>query len=254
MIINTRFFVIIFIIFWQSACAMQRSSNCRLATYDNTLKQAVYWYQNSAEKKALFRQAYSAGSRYVQAWVSSHQPKEKSWGVILDIDETVLDNSWHYKQCGDVKMSEADFSHYISLAKKSVALPGAPEFTKLVHNLGGYVTLLSNRDGQAMSASLENLKQQNIYFDQVIMANYAESKKPKDKNPRFNAVKTGNYDAKNMVWSNILPAYEVIAYFGDNIQDFPEFSQKESNTINFDLFSQGYFILPNPIYGSWQNY
>src|SRR5439155_9659535 len=144
-------------------------------------------------------------TRFVQKWVDSHHPKNKSWGVILDIDETVLDNSWYYAQCSDITNNEADFSHYISLAKKSTALPGTQVFTQLVHNLGGYVTLVSNRDGsysdargKVMDTTLENLKEQGIFFDQVILANHTQSKYPRDKNPRFYAARTGHYDAENM--------------------------------------------------------
>ena len=79
---------------------------------------------------------------------------------------------------------------------------------------------------------------------------------PKDKNPRFNAITTGKYNAQIMFWSNKLPAHRVIAYFGDNIQDFPNFKQSNTVTLEdddtkFDKFGNGYFILANPIYGSW---
>lgn len=103
-----------------------------------------------------------------------------------------------------------------------------------------------------MSATIENLKKQNIFFDQVVLANHTQSKEPKNKNPRFYAVKSGTYDAENMVWSNILKPHQIIAYFGDNIKDFPNLTQNAENKI-FDNFSHGYFIMPNPMYGSWQN-
>ena len=245
-----------------SSCTAHRSSfNCSSSANNVAIKQSVKWYRESAEQKALYRQVFSIATRYVQNWQKSHGANP--WGVILDIDETVLNNSWYYQQCLDITMHEADFSRYISMAEKSTALPGAAEFTHFVHKLGGFVSLVSNRDGayhdergSVMESTNKNLKEQGIYFDQIILANDEQSKNPKDKNPRFNAVKTGHYDAENMVWSNTLPPHEVIAYIGDNIQDFPELHQKEMRALKenddvFKRFSKGYFILPNPIYGSW---
>jgi predicted secreted acid phosphatase len=147
---------------------------------------------------------------------------------------------------------------------KSTALPGVAKFTQLVHDLGGYVSLVSNRDGSfkdetgsVLDTTIQNLKHEKIYFDQVVLANRRDSKTPSNKNPRFNAINTGNYDAKQMVWSNKLPTHKVIAYFGDNIQDFPKFKQNEANSLDensseFGMFGKGYFILPNPMYGSWE--
>src|SRR6185437_8562873 len=227
--------------------------------------QSIKWYRDSAEKKALYNQAYSMGSQYVRLWVKTNHPKPNTWGVILDIDETALDNSWFMYACNGHDVSnEAEFGHYIVNAKKSVALPGVTSFLNLVHELGGYVSFISNRDGtfkdksgNVLESTLENLKDQNVYFDQVLLANDRDSKDPKNKNTRFTAVISGKYDGAEMVWSNKLPAHKVIAYFGDNIQDFPKLKQATVNSLDgsdevFKAFGNGYFILPNPIYGSWQ--
>lgn len=247
------------------AFADNAKDSCSKSAHQISLEQAVKWYHNSAEQKSLYHQAFNLGSDYVLNWVKQNHPKEKSWGVILDIDETVLDNSWYFNECTDMPANAADFEHYISLKEKSVALPGSIEFTQLIHKLGGYVSFVTNRDGSykdktgnSLDATVENLKQQHIEFDQLLLANNKESKNPSDKNPRFEAVETGiNYNKNDMVWTNKLPAHKVIAYFGDNIQDFPKFKQDAVNSMletdsEFDHFGHGYFILPNPIYGSWQ--
>lgn len=248
-----------------TAFAVDNHALCSSEQKDIGLTKAVDWYRNSAEKKALYNQAFFVGSQYVENWVRKNHPAKLSWGVILDIDETTLDNSWYFHKCGEVANNEADFSHYVSNQQKSIAQPGVVGFIDIVHRLGGYVTLLSNRDGSfkdetgsVLEKTIANLKQQGVYFDQVVLANRRDSKNPGDKNPRFNAVITGNYIAKQMVWSNKLPPHKVIAYFGDNIQDFPELKQAKMNSLNsnnsdFNKFGNGYFILPNPMYGSWEN-
>lgn len=236
---------------------------CSPSAHDVRLTQAIKWYRIAAEKKALYRQAFNVGSDYVLHWVRAHHPKMKSWGVVLDIDETTLDNSWYFQKCEDVADDENNFEHFVTIPKHSIAQPGVIQFTRLVHQLGGYVSLVSNRDGsyedasgKALQATIDNVRRQGIYFDQVVLANYKKSPHPTDKNPRFKAIETGKYDATSMVWSNELPAHPIIAFFGDNIQDFPVLKQANLKNISaedkiFNRFGRGYFILPNPMYGSW---
>ena len=50
------------------------------------------------------------------------------------------------------------------------------------------------------------------------------------------------------------PPLEVVAFLGDNILDFPNLTQaaaKKADTA-LDAFGVTYFMLPNPMYGSWQ--
>lgn len=244
----------------------QPKDQCAPASHPVELTHSVQWYHTSAEQKALYHQAFNLGSDYIAQWVKANHPKKQTWGIILDIDETVLDNSWYFYQCGEgFQNPAAEFEHYVSLPKKSVALPGAAELVHQVRELGGYVSFVTNRDGtykdstgNSLDATVENLKQEHIEFDQVILANNKKSKNHSDKNLRFEAVINGKgYDKNEMVWTNTLPAHQVIAYFGDNIQDFPRLKQAQVNKLEthdatFDHFGHGYFIIPNPMYGSWQ--
>ena len=242
-------------------------------------KQALKWYRNSAEKTAMYNQGFNIGSSFVKNWVNQNKPKPKTWGVVLDIDETALDNSWYFKTCYEKfskesagnpvdipgkTVSGSDFGRYVSAPKNSLAVPGAVDFTNLVHKLGGYVVFVSNRNGTyrddggtMMETTIDNLKNQRIYFDQILLTNGKDSKSPSDKNPRFIATETGNYDETQMVISNKLLKHKTIAYFGDNIQDFPKFKQKAmealpTDSLEYKNFGNGYFIMPNPMYGSWE--
>ncbi len=232
---------------------------------DPTIRQALKWYRDSAEKKAIYHQVYNMGWVYIKQWLAQHHPKPKTWGVVLDIDETTLDNSWYFYQCSSLVADPPIFSHFVTIPQKSQPLPGVVAFTQKVHELGGYVSLISNRDGSyidksgisALQATINNLKQQHVTFDQVILANNKQATHPSDKNPRFNAVIHGCYDPHQMVWSNKLPPHPIIAYFGDNIQDFPSLKQTTMYALAdsasaYTQFGRGYFILPNPLYGSWQ--
>jgi predicted secreted acid phosphatase len=46
------------------------------------------------------------------------------------------------------------------------------------------------------------------------------------------------------------PPLKVLIWVGDNIQDFPNLTQASPG--NPGDFGVRYFVLPNPMYGSWQ--
>lgn len=135
-------------------------------------------------------------------------------------------------------------------------MPGAVKLTNLVHKLGGYVSFVTNRNGndkQIIKATKENLTKEGIYYDQVLLSN-TNDKKPHDKNQRFEAIKTGKY-SDSIITTKKLPAHKVVAYFGDNIQDFPKMTQQNMKGVDdnkFLVFGTKYYIFPNPMYGSWK--
>ncbi len=70
---------------------------------------------------------------------------------------------------------------------------------------------------------------------------------PSDKNPRFEAVASGR------ALSASAPL-DIVAVVGDNILDFPRLSQaiKTQGDAAFAEFGVRFFVVPNPMYGSWQ--
>jgi predicted secreted acid phosphatase len=46
----------------------------------------------------------------------------------------------------------------------------------------------------------------------------------------------------------------VLMFFGDNIQDFPKLSQalRDGGEAGYANFGRTWFLLPNPMYGSWE--
>lgn len=209
---------------------------------------AIKWYRQSAERVAIYREVFQLGEQQIKQQVKQQHLKPDTWGVILDIDETALNNSeWFYRR--DILKSKQSWVNFQGQAR-STALPGVKEFTADIHQMGGYVTLISNRPNYLLPATRKNLINQHIYFDQVLLDNTNIGTSFVDKNPRFNAVVSGKAPSK-------LPAYKVLAWFGDNIQDFPHLSQQEMAHKNpegaaYAKFGVTYFVLPNPLYGSWE--
>jgi predicted secreted acid phosphatase len=47
---------------------------------------------------------------------------------------------------------------------------------------------------------------------------------------------------------------DVVLFLGDNIQDFPALGQslRDEPASAFGAFGSRFFLVPNPMYGSWQ--
>ncbi|MDD3266234.1 MAG: HAD family acid phosphatase [Burkholderiales bacterium] len=243
-----------------SHCYANESANtCIIGTPKSSQSyNAVKWYRDSAERTALYRQTYTIGLEKVSAMVQKNKLQNNKWGVILDIDETVLDNSLYEKDHVDNCSNYNPKTMYPFMEKKvSIATPGSVKFTCSVQKMGGKVVLVTNRDGtfddKIQQATIDNLKSEGLCFDNVVFAN---GDKDHNKTPRFEAVAAGNYTGI-VAQKNNLPGFKVIAYFGDNIQDFPNSKQSDISQLSpddkyFDKLGQEYFSIPNPTYGSWE--
>ena len=203
---------------------------------------ALRWMRRSAEYRALTTQTYAmAGSRLVElAPAISGTP----WGVILDADETVLDNSMYAvrRMRVDSGYTEESWSAWVR-DTAATAIPGAVEFTRRVHELGGRVVIVTNRADSLCALTRVNLRRAGFDADLVLCQTGPQT----DKNPRFEAVERGTA-------SPSLPALTVVEWLGDNIQDFPRLTQAvRSDPAAYALFGRRYFALPNPTYGSWES-
>lgn len=124
---------------------------------------ADMWYRDSAEHNAIYREIYLLAEQTIKQQVAAQNLKPKQWGVILDIDETVLDTSlWNYQH--DIQGKQLEWNDFAALSKFTSA-PGAKAFINDIHQMGGYVNLISNRPATLEAATEKNLKKQGIYFD-----------------------------------------------------------------------------------------
>ena len=196
------------------------------------------WFQRAAERRALDLQAYAMATATLEA----KAPASGNWGVIMDIDETTLDNGPYQRARAElgVGFSLASWRAWVD-QRAAAAIPGAPAFTQRVHELGGKVVLVSNRKAATeCPQTKENLEAVGVAFDAMLCQDG-----PSDKNPRFEAVKQGAAG---------LPALDVVMFVGDNIQDFPMLTQEIRTQPDsaFAAFGDAFVIVPNPMYGSWE--
>ncbi|MEP6764566.1 MAG: HAD family acid phosphatase [Gemmatimonadaceae bacterium] len=201
---------------------------------------ALRWYRGSAEVQATFLQTYRSASDAAESFAASE--RSKLWGVIMDADETVLDNSMYQQSRGGRGYSADSWETWVK-SKNAKALPGAAQFIARVHALGGKVSIVTNREENVCAETEQNLRSAGLNVDQVLCKPAGPNS---DKNPRFAAVKNGIGPSK-------LPAMDVVMWLGDNILDFPDQSQesRKAETSEIWKFGKSWFILPNPLYGSW---
>jgi 5'-nucleotidase (lipoprotein e(P4) family) len=194
----------------------------------------VFWFRDSAERKAIYIETYRAAGAAARSLSAGLAPR--SWAVILDIDETILDNSEYEKSVAGV--FKQDSWHAWTQQRTAERLPGAKEFIDLVlDQLHGEVILITNRAQTECDATEDNLHSQQIRYDRILCDRAGDQ----DKNGRFQQVQQGTPGAA--------PPLNVLLWVGDNIRDFPALSQGEAGDPG--IFGVRYFVLPNPMYGSW---
>ena len=201
----------------------------------------VRWFRQSAEYRALARQAYRVAAERLPE-LTRGLPAG-SWAVILDADETMLDNSEYERRLAvaHANYSDASWAAWVD-ERAAPPVPGGPAFTRRVHALGGRVVIVTNRAEALCGATRDNFARDSIETDLVLCQQGKES----DKNPRFQRVEHGTAAPGT-------PALTVVEWLGDNILDFPNLSQAaRHDPAALADFGRRYFILPNPMYGSWQ--
>ncbi len=203
----------------------------------------VRWARTSAEYRALALQAYRLARDRVLAAGATRSPR--SWAVILDIDETVLDTSLYAKERMALGKGFDDASWAEHVRRRvDRAVPGARGFLEAVRAQGGVIALVSNRREPICEDTRRNLDSEGLPYDVLLCRPEGA---PGDKGPRFQRVESGD----------ALPALgplEVLAYVGDNILDFPGGAQslRDAPDETLEAFGARFFILPNPVYGSWE--
>ena len=204
-------------------------------------RNAVQWQLNSGEAEALQYQAYNTAIEKLQAKVQ--KPSEKPKAVILDIDETVVNNYGSlidtYSKSTD-GYSKEEFTSWVK-EEKATAIAGAKDFLNKAKENGVEVFYISNRYAEDVDATINNFKKLGLPYadaDHIMV-----KQKASNKMDRVEKVKE---------------SHDVIMYVGDNLNDFPAGFDKKSNKERKamvqameDKFGTDFIIIPNAVYGDW---
>jgi 5'-nucleotidase (lipoprotein e(P4) family) len=202
----------------------------------------VKYMRDSEEYAALARQSYRmAGEAVTRAAAAGRTP----WTVVLDIDETALDNSAYEleRAAYHLPYDPASWNAWVS-RREAGAVPGAVEFVALVRRAGGHVAWITNRDPIVNDATRANLKQLDLWTDDDRLCG---RKTPEHtKGMRRAEVVSGTGDCS---WSGV--PMHVAVFVGDQMGDFPVAAEHIAGTGADDDFGRTCFLVPNAMYGDW---
>lgn len=234
-----KLFLLLFICYSIFACTKveEDKNNSQL------LMNATLWFQQSAEMKACYIQTYQLAELRLQQYLQEYKG-DKIPAVVLDIDETVLNNSpfeVHLLNTGE-SYTSALWKKWTDLACAE-ALPGAIEFTQKAKAMGVEVIYISNRKTNEMATTIKNLTQTGF----------------PNADSTFIFLKTNTND-KTERRSLVSASYDILLFIGDNLTDFSNIYSNRGFDLGFavldstkNLIGSKYIILPNPMYGEWES-
>lgn len=224
-----------------AAAAMDQQA---LKDFGNKETMALLWMRASAEYRELCYQGYNVAMAQVDKALADPARKEKPLAIVLDCDETVVDNMKGLAESAvnGGSMYPTSWWQAWSQQARAGAMPGAAEFLNGVHQKGVSIFYVTNRDEKTMyNSTAKNLK--DLHFPSV------------DKEHLLLATTTGN---KQIRFDKIAAVYDVVVYMGDNTNDLPlhthGLAMQERNAIvdaHQADFGTKYIAFPNPVYGNW---
>lgn len=237
-------------------------TSIRVVPAANDNLNAVAWAQTAVEHDLIYTQTYrDAQSRLLEIlhdpnWdaLTKQDRMAPTTGlppaVVLDIDETVLDNSPYQARLirSGGEFDEASWAAWCK-AERARALPGALAFTQFAAAHGIAVIYLSNRAQDLDGVTFANLRQLGFPVsgpDAFLGLGTVE--------PGCHQVGTEKGCRRQLVSRK----YRVLMQFGDQLGDFvdalanTEAGRRQAIVGYMDWIGTRWFVLPNPTYGSWE--
>jgi 5'-nucleotidase (lipoprotein e(P4) family) len=223
---------------------------------------ATAWFQTSTERDLVYREVYRAAGYQLRAALA-----DKSWdalpkddrstpvkglkpAIIVDVDETVLDNAPNnVRQIREGRgFDEAKWGEWVS-QQVAKPLPGAVEFLQSATKQGVTVFYITNRDESLAQATIANLRHAGfpVANDTQVLG--------------LGTVVEGceqEGSEKSCRRQFVGRTHRVLMQFGDQVGDFV---QVLGNTVDgrraamapyADWIGERWWVLPNPMYGSWE--
>lgn len=223
----------------------------------NDLLLAVLWNQRAVEYKGNALTVYAlAKIRLDQAvadrsWTAAPVEQQGDYAdlppaVVLDIDETVLDNSayevWMLKT--NQSFSTRTWNQFCA-ARISKAIPGAMEFTQYADAKGVKVFYVSNRDAVTEKDTRENMAKLGFPMGGNVDTFLMQNEQPD----------WGNRKGTRRAF--IARNYRILLNFGDNLGDFDD-RYRRSEDEREKIFQEDkahwghdWLVVANPTYGSF---
>jgi 5'-nucleotidase (lipoprotein e(P4) family) len=212
---------------------------------------AVLYMQKAAEYRALTYQAFNLARWQLDADFDKKNVKKlpkaeqkMPRAIVVDIDETVLDNS-PAQAAGIKNHAPFDLKTWYAWGemRQAKAIPGAVDFLNYANSKGVKVFYVSNRDEVQKQATIDNLK--NAGFPDATAETILLRTTESTKEPRRQAISS---------------KYRIVILMGDNLDDLSNVFEKKSVDDRFvevesrrEMFGKKFIVLPNAMYGTWEN-
>ena len=224
---------------------------------------ATVWVQTSSEYAAIARQTYLAATARLESAFSdaswsalSQQASQLSAedapslppAVILDVDETILDNSgFQAELITSQREYTPDVWHAWVRKRKARAIPGAKEFLEACRSKDIATFLVTNREFEVEASTRKNLEALGLISEDApdrILSKHEKEGWTSDKTSRREFVAT---------------THRVLLLIGDDLNDFSYPGKNHSAADRRDVAEKNrenwgvrWFLLPNPNYGGWE--
>jgi len=229
-------------------------------TYENL--NAVLWMQTSVEYKANAVQTYRLAQiamvrglrdpHWTAALEQTGEFENLPPAVILDLDETVLDNSVFDARLITAPLKQDEFNAAWTkwMSEKSAGLvPGAKEFLDFAHANGVAPVYITNRvcdpskEDDSTAEVLQKLRLPLTSVAEHLLCSKDSNESDKTERRKIAASK-----------------FRILLQFGDQLGDFVQIPAASANLggreklflAHQSMWGERWFQLPNPMYGSWE--
>ncbi len=222
---------------------------------------ATIWMQSSVEYEATVRGIYANAERALDAALadpswnalphgeSGEGFESKSPAIIVDADETMIDNSpYQARSIRENRGYTAESWQAWVSARAARAMPGAVDFANYAKAHDVTIFFITNRDAPAeYEATVANLRALGfpIADDASNVVLRGDARAP------------GKEKGARRQW--VGRTHRVVLMLGDNLADFldgagTDVAARQTLMAPYrDWWGQRWFMLPNPAYGSWEN-
>lgn len=203
---------------------------------------AVLYHQRAPEYRALCYQSYNLAAVRLKQLVK-RKGTAQGLAVVMDLDETVLDNSPFEAKCIlNNSNYPVQWKEWCELARAE-AVPGSVEFINSAKQLGVEVVYISNRKEEFRKVTRNNMTTLGIpeVRDEHLLLRVKESGK----------------EARRQ---EVAKQFDIVLLIGDNLNDFSELFENakgddrisKTNDLKQE-FGEKFIMLPNSMYGEWES-
>ncbi|RPD85458.1 HAD family acid phosphatase [Luteimonas sp. 100069] len=245
-----------------SAAPAAAQSPAATAPSDNL--NAVLWIQRSEEYRANSLSIFRAAADHLDAALAEKNwdalvPEERELigtatalppAVIMDIDETVLDNSPYQARLiqNGLEYNDITWAQWVA-EKKAKPVPGVLDFARAAEAKGVTILYLSNRAQHLQQATLANLRAEGLPVkDESVFLGLGTVVEGCEQHG------TEKTCRRRLAGRD----YRVLMQFGDQLGDFVDIlaNTPEARTALLDeygdWFGERWWMLANPSYGGWE--